>query len=452
MQLNCRNYKMKRKIVLFFLFLNCFLLFAEERRNEVVKAVEKVLPSVVNIGTETIVSSSHSPWGIDPFEGFFKDFFGHDLQSRTNSLGSGVIIDPAGLIITNAHVVYRATEINIVFYDGKVAKAVEIASDELNDIALLALITPVPDTLKPISIAPPDELYLGETVIAVGNPYGLGSSISRGILSALNREAIYQGKVIFSDILQTDAAIKQGNSGGPLVNILGEMIGLNTAIYKDAQGIGFAIPVKRIESVVGKWLIPERFSKTSLGIIPGIEQTGKYFIISEVLPGSPAEKSGLKPGTKISHINGNKFKDLISLGRELWKIKPGIEISLKSIDGKEWKLKTEELKLFNGQEIAQKRLSLSLIELDKSLAKSIDYPFAGGLIVSELSPSNGDSEVRRGDVLVRLNDIRINNFDDIVRAMKNVLYGQRVRALFLKPVKRGNAIYIIRKEVILEAK
>ncbi|HRR29572.1 MAG TPA: hypothetical protein P5270_09465, partial [Victivallales bacterium] len=104
------------------------------------------------------------------------------------------------------------------------------------------------------------------------------------------------------------------------------------------------------------------------------------------------------------------------------------------------------------QEIAQKRLSLSLIELDKSLAKSIDYPFAGGLIVSELSPSNGDSEVRRGDVLVRLNDIRINNFDDIVRAMKNVLYGQRVRALFLKPVKRGNAIYIIRKEVILEAK
>ncbi|HRU02164.1 MAG TPA: trypsin-like peptidase domain-containing protein, partial [Victivallales bacterium] len=134
MQLNCRNYKMKRKIVLFFLFLNCFLLFAEERRNEVVKAVEKVLPSVVNIGTETIVSSSHSPWGIDPFEGFFKDFFGHDLQSRTNSLGSGVIIDPAGLIITNAHVVYRATEINIVFYDGKVAKAVEIASDELNDI------------------------------------------------------------------------------------------------------------------------------------------------------------------------------------------------------------------------------------------------------------------------------------------------------------------------------
>lgn len=442
------DYKKKTLIAVFFCFFTAFL-FSEERCNEVVKAVSKVLPSVVNIGSERIISSSYSPWGDDPFDSFFREFFGDLGERRTNSLGSGVIIDQAGLILTNSHVVHRAVEINVVFFDGKTAKAVEVASDDFNDIALLALLPPVPPDLKPISICS-GELYLGETVIAVGNPYGLGNSISRGILSATNREAIYRGKTIFSDILQTDAAINPGNSGGPLVNILGEMIGLNTAIHREAHGIGFAVPVKRIENVLAAWLIPERFSNTSLGIIPTLGDSRKFFVLSEVFPDSPAAKSGLKAGMKITHINGKKFDNLISLGRELWKIKAGEKILLKDLNGKEWILKAEEFQLTDGRQLALHRLGLSLVELDKDIAGSIDYPISGGLVVTNLKREIPD--ISRGDVLVRINDTRINNFKDLARALKNLNYGKKVNALFLSLIERGGLVYILKKEVIIELK
>ncbi len=438
------------RLLSFFLAVFALAIFAQERRDDVVKAVEKVLPSVVNIGTERMVSSSYSPWGSDPFEGFFRDFFGEQMQRKTSSLGSGVIIDPAGLIITNAHVVHRATEINIVLHDGRGLKAVEIASDDLNDLALLAIVPPVPLDLRPIAIACPGELYLGETVIAVGNPYGLGSSISKGILSAANREAAFQGKVIFSDILQTDAAINPGNSGGPLVNILGEMIGINTAIHREAHGIGFAVPVRRIEAVVGRWLIPERFSDTSLGIIPEAGDSRDHFKIAEIIPESPAEKAGLKAGLKISSVNGRKFDDLISVGRRLWSLRPGEKITLQDTGGKNWSLTAGESEARDGRQIAKNRLDLSLVELDKPVAASLDYPFTGGLVVTQGPKDNPD--IRRGEILVRLNDSGINSFGDIARAMKNVRYGQKVGALFVILVRRAGNVYIVKKEAVIEAK
>jgi S1-C subfamily serine protease len=417
----------------------------------VVRAVRRALPAVVNIGTETIVSSSYSPWGAsDPFDGFFRDFFGEEMPHKTSSLGSGVIIDSSGLILTNSHVVHRATEINIVLSDGKTVKAREIASDDLNDLALIAIIPPIPLNLQPISIESSGELYLGETAIAVGNPYGLGNSISKGILSAINREATYQGRVIFSDILQTDAAINPGNSGGPLINILGEMIGINTAIYREANGIGFAIPARRIDAIIGKWLIPERFSNLSLGIIPGPGATRDYFEITEIIPESPAEKAGLKAGMRIYFVNGKKFDSLLSVGKILWRMKLGEKISLQEQNGKAWDIVVEKLELKDAKQIAKLRLDLSLVELDASVASSLGYPFTGGLVVSQGPKNNPD--IRRGEILVRLNDTKINSFDDISRGLKNVRFGQKVSLIFLAIIKRAEKIYLVKKECALEAK
>ncbi|HPN84386.1 MAG TPA: trypsin-like peptidase domain-containing protein [Victivallales bacterium] len=432
-------------------FFAIFAISSQERKDAVVNAVKKVLPSVVNIGTESIVTSQYSPWGgTDPFEGFFRDFFGEQVQRRTSSLGSGVIIDASGLILTNSHVVHRASEINVVFSDGRTAKAVEIASDDLNDLALIAISPPVPSDLKPIDISCPGELYLGETVIAVGNPYGLGSSISKGILSAMNREAAYQGHVIFSDILQTDAAINPGNSGGPLINILGEMIGINTAIHREAHGIGFAIPVRRLESVVCRWLIPERFSNISLGLIPEPCEIRGNFRIAEIIPGSPAERAGLKTGMEIKLVNGRNFGNLISLGAMLWKIKPKEQVSFEDKNGKIWTVVADNLELNDGRQVAKLRLDLSLVELDEKLASSLGYPFLGGLLVSQAPKDN--PEIKRGEILVRINDTRINNFEDISRALKNVRFGQKLNAYFVSLIKQGGKIYVVRNIASIEAK
>jgi S1-C subfamily serine protease len=290
------------------------------RRDPTVLAVEKVLPSVVNISSETIIQVR------DPFEEFFRQFWGpYHRQQPPNSqysLGSGVVIDEEGYLLTNDHVVRRADKITVKFCTGtNDYTATVVASDPKRDVALLKLNAPPGEKFKPIQLAREDDLLLGETVLALGNPFGLGGSVSRGILSSKSRRLPKEGEPLdIPNWLQVDAPINVGNSGGPLVNLRGELIGINVAVLGEvmgqrAQGIGFAIPIRRVLEALSD-IFPTEFVKTywfgarvKVGTTP--------LVIMSVQPQSPAGKAGLKTGDAILQVNGKAPKSFIDFSELL---------------------------------------------------------------------------------------------------------------------------------------
>jgi S1-C subfamily serine protease len=285
------------------------------RRSAVVIAVEEVSPAVVNIST--VVQERVGP--IFPFsrDDFFRDFF-PDFFTREytrTSLGSGVIIDGGkGYIITNHHVVARATEIKVITADQKDYKGRVLGSDPRSDLAVLQI--DVRRKLPEIRMGNSDDMMIGETVIAIGNPFGLSHTVTTGVVSALNRSVRTEER-IYRHFIQTDASINPGNSGGPLLNIEGDLIGINTAIYQKAQGIGFAIPINKAKRIVRELIREGRVRFPWLGVelqelteeLRGhfnLAEEGRGVLINDVTDGSPALKAGLKRGDIIlsrhSHI------------------------------------------------------------------------------------------------------------------------------------------------------
>jgi S1-C subfamily serine protease len=223
----------------------------DARRDATVEAVKKVLPSVVNIATEEVVPIR------DPMENLFREFFDPYYRGRQPntqfSLGSGVVIDEEGYIVTNFHVVGRARRVWVRLHDGREFEADKVAVSPSTDVALIRIRAKAGEKFAAIRFAADDDLLLGETVLALGNPFGLGGSVSKGILSSKTRRPPTDSEPMdLADWLQTDAAINPGNSGGPLVNLNGELIGINVAVLNQAQGIGFAIPVRRVSEKLGE--------------------------------------------------------------------------------------------------------------------------------------------------------------------------------------------------------
>ena len=422
----------------------------DPRQTPVVKAVARILPSVVNLSTERIVQRHLlSPrGGSDPFNALLEDFYAEqDREEKKYSLGSGCIIDSLGLIVTNAHVVQQATRIMVTLSDGKTFQARELATDDFNDLALLEILDlPKNASIQPIKMAKPGDLLLGEPVIIAGNPYGLGHSISSGVLSAVGRKIIYEGKVLFSDILQVDAAVYPGNSGGPLVNINGEMIGINTAIHKEANGIGFAIPLERVQNVLAKWLIPERRTNLSLGIVPAQRclPGGRIEIyLADVMEGSPAQKAGLAKGDILTAIDGAPV-ELSSLGHKLWRMKEGDRLQL-TVPGKQtFKLSVETMKFADGRDEAKRRLGLGVQPLTKQLALALGFPFEGGVVISEFP---GAADAQRGELLARLGDVPIYSIDDISRALQGKHYGDKIEALMIVLAQTNGTRYLLKKSI-----
>ncbi|HET7624023.1 MAG TPA: trypsin-like peptidase domain-containing protein, partial [Verrucomicrobiae bacterium] len=288
--------------------------FAQEtepdiRRNATVEAIEKVMPCVVNIRTRTVVPVH------DPFEAFFRRFYGQQASDTTISIGSGVVIDDAGYLLTNDHVVRRADQIGVKFNTGtNVYEATVVASDPIRDVALLKLKARPGEKFHAIKIARENDLLLGETVLALGNPYGLGGTVTRGILSSKTRRPPTGNEPLnIENWLQTDAAINPGNSGGPLIDLRGELIGLNVAVYSQGQGIGFAIPIKQVNEALASFFIPETTDSLWLGV--RLKCGGPSLVISQVQPGSPAEKAGVEAGDQLLRINGQAVSGLIPFHR-----------------------------------------------------------------------------------------------------------------------------------------
>jgi serine protease Do len=285
---------------------------AEARRDATVRAVEMVLPSVVNISTETVIEAR------DPLDELFREFFGHRRRppGSQKSLGSGVIIDEEGYVLTNWHVIRRANRINVTLADGREFEAHALSRTAKSDIALLKLVTKNNEKFQAISIAGEDDLLLAESVLALGNPFGLGVSVSRGILSSKTRRPpVADEPLEVEDWLQTDAAINPGNSGGPLINLSGELIGLNVAVFREGQGIGFAIPVKRLLEAISEIFTPEEVKSLWFGA--RLRALGNEVVVASVEPTSPADKAGLKERDVIRLINGKKPVSLIDLNREI---------------------------------------------------------------------------------------------------------------------------------------
>lgn len=303
--------RVKRFLVcLFLVIFFSYPAFAAERRTPIVDAVSKARDAVVNIRTEQIVERRSNPFfgfGEPIFEQFFEDM----LPTRsytTQSLGSGVIIVEDGHILTNAHVVNKASKIFVALTNQKhELEARLIGADERVDLAVLRIVKEGSyPFLKP---ARSDDLMLGETVIAIGNPLGLGHSITTGIVSSLKRR-VQIDRQLSSVFIQTDALINPGNSGGPLINVNGELVGINTAIARQAQGIGFSIPIDTAKRVVNDLIRYGRVRRGFLGVIAGsvssnfVRSFGEGgVLVDEVLPRSPAEKAELEMADVILFVD-----------------------------------------------------------------------------------------------------------------------------------------------------
>jgi serine protease DegQ len=305
-------------------------------------AVKKSMPAVVNIFTSKVSAKPKTRKGnkqntADPL---FKFFFGDQPpdEEPSSSLGSGVLVSPEGIILTNHHVIHDADEIDVALSDGRKVKAKIIGSDPDTDIAVLKI--EAKQLPNPITLGKIDSVRVGDVVLAIGNPFGVGQTVTSGIVSAMGRDHV--GINTFENFIQTDAAINPGNSGGALIDTRGNLIGVNTAIFSNnggSMGIGFAIPVNLAKqvmeailkngSVARGWIgvEPQNLSKElseSLGLPGNIEGV----LLSRVLEGGPAARGGVKPGDVLTAVNGDKTKDVKQLLNQIAQIDPGNEATL----------------------------------------------------------------------------------------------------------------------------
>ena len=299
--------------------------------------VEKATPAVVNIATEGHVELRSNPLFNDPFFRRFFNFREQPRHRRTQSLGSGVIVDARrGLIMTNNHVIANADQITVKLRDGRVFKAELVGTDPDTDVAVVKIPA---DKLTALPLADSEKLRVGDFVVAIGNPFGLGQTVTSGIVSALARSGL--GITGYEDLIQTDASINPGNSGGALVNLRGELVGINTAIYSQTGsniGIGFAIPVNMasqiMEQLVEHGEVQRGFLGAQLQDLDGelAEAFGlpitEGAVLVNIVRGSPAEEAGLKPGDVVTHINGRRVTSAADLRNQVGITRVGVKIDL----------------------------------------------------------------------------------------------------------------------------
>lgn len=418
-----------------------------------VEAVEKVIPGVVNIGTERMVKVMYD----DPFfrmrghlfDQFFRDFMGTPAPPGYrvgHSLGSGVIVHEDGYLLTNYHVIERASLIMVTLNDGSGYQARVIAADEINDLALIKI---DPERkLSPVSFADDDDVLLGETVIVVGNPFGLSHSVTVGVLSAMNRPATYRGKVLFRDILQTDAAVNPGSSGGPLVNIEGDVIGVNVAFDQEAQNIGFALPVKRVRLLLAEWLAPTALKKLWMGMQVD-EQAGRLSIAA-VDPDGPADKGGLQPGDILVAVEGVPVASFYDLNMELVSKELGDVVEFDVVragSAGTFRFMLEALPKPSGTESAAEKLGV-VFDLDAGS----ETQFRRGLQIKEVaSGSPADlAGVRAGYWITRIGDVHIHEIDDIGVALAGYLSGDVVPLMVVNVMERDSLV--VAQSSILQVK
>jgi len=412
-----------------------------QRRTPVVTAVEKAGPAVVNIRTEQIVERHRSPFfgfGGSLFDEFFRGFAA-PRSYTTQALGSGVLIDGSGLILTNAHVINRASRIFVALQGRtKEIEAKLVGKDERLDLALVRIPRQGRKAYPFLPLGTSDDLMVGETVIAIGNPLGLGSSITTGVVSGPLR-ALTLSEDFMAVFIQTDALINPGNSGGPLINLDGKLIGINTAIAKQAQGIGFSIPVDIIRRVLEDLKTYGRVRRSFLGVIPG--RTGDRFaaargyggvLVTEIVPGSPADKAGLELADVILSLDDVPVETPGELLNILSSYAPGNHLEMTYLRGMKEHRQDIELTAFP--------TGYALQYASQTFGFTVEER-KGRLLVADLVDDGPADRVgmRHGDLVVEVAGEKVKNLDDYVLVMKEQ-FG-RLPLQFL--VVRGNQGYYI---------
>ncbi len=437
-----------------------------------VELANKLSPSVVNISTTQVIKERPIPF--PEFKGPWEDFYGDDLDKfmqegqkgrelKRQSLGSGFIINKEGYILTNYHVIENATEIMVTFSeDKKDYKARVIGQDQKLDIALIKI--KADKDLPAVSLGNSDGLQIGEWVLAIGNPFGLGGTVTAGIVSQKGRII---GAGPYDNFIQTDASINPGNSGGPLFNVRGEVVGINTAIIAGGQGIGFATPVNMAKEVLlqlkerGKvtrgWIgVSIQELTPELAASFGLKET-KGALVSSVTPGDPADKAGLKAGDIIVSFDGKPINELSDLPRTVAATRPGKNVELKVMrDGKEKTLlatvgmrkeeeaAAEEAPAEEKEAAPDKRFGLSVQPLTPEIAKRLGIAGTEGVVISSVRPDGPAAAVglRRGDVVKEIERKPIKNIKDYNRALAAAEKNESV--LFLV-MRGGNTLYVVIK-------
>jgi serine protease Do len=412
------------------------------RRTATVRAVERVGPSVVNITTEQRAQGGPFPpmTGGPGLDWFFRDFFEPRFPSRTQSLGSGVVIDAERHVLTNEHVVAAADRIRVTLADGRQFDAKLVGADPNNDLAVLRLETeePVPWT-APASSA---DVMVGEPVIAIGNPFGLSNSVTTGVLSAVDRSLRSEGDRVFHGFLQTDASINPGNSGGPLLNAEGDLIGVNTAIYNGAQGIGFAIPIDTAERVVRELITHGEIAPVWLGLdlqdldahlaeALGLPAERAGALVSRVRPDSPGAAAGVRRGDLLAAVDGHPVRSARDVYELLERATPGQELALDLVRGGEplaLRARTAPFPPALIPSLAEQLLGLELEALP-----------GGGYRAAAVRAGSGAARIgiEPGDAVLALNGRGLEDDAALRRALIDLL--GRPRALVV--VQRGRGRY-----------
>jgi serine protease Do len=434
---------------------------------------QKYSPAVVNISTQKTFKGKPSrreffgpgpmPHPGEPFWDFFEKFFPEMPRERTQrSLGTGFIIDPKGLVLTNEHVVKNADKIKVKMagQDGKEYTATVKGRDPLTDLALLQIDSK--ETFPSLTLGDSDKIRVGDWVVAIGNPFGLGHTVTQGIISAKGR-IIGAGR--YDNFLQTDAAINPGNSGGPLLNLEGQVVGINTAIVATGQGIGFAIPANMVKNIIDQLETKGKVVRGMLGVQVQVvtPEIAKAFgmseargaLVSEVHSGTPAEKAGIKREDIIIEYNGTPINEMNELPRLVAATPPGTKATVKVLrNGKEitipltvTELKEEKLGKEAGEPGGEENsIGLVVEDLDSRLARRFDLGGeAKGVVVIAVEPgsSASDAGFRQGDIILEVNGKTVAD----AKTFQKMLAGQPKKSYARFLVKREGRSIILALEM-----
>ena len=409
---------------------------------------ERLMPSVVNISTTQTVTTTANPFPFQfppgsPFEDMFKEF-GTPQERKSSALGSGFIIDEKGIVVTNNHVIQDAEDIIVRVNGDEEYKAKVIGADPLSDIAVLQLETK--DKFTPVAFADSDKARIGDWVIAIGNPFGLGGTVTSGIISARNRSI---GLSRYEDYIQTDASINSGNSGGPLFDMNGDVIGINTAILgrNGSIGIGFSIPANSAKIVIDQLIEFGETKRGWLGVriqdvtqeIADVEKLDepRGALVASVAENSPSEKGGIKAGDIILEFNGVRINQMKELPAIVAKTKVGTKVKVKIWRNKKVIIKSillgrletsddfkvSEKKSKAPQDIIIEDLKITVRKLTKEDIKTRKLPNqTSGLVITKIgntSPLLKSIEVN--SIIVEAQKIRIKSVKDLEKIVKDVL-------------------------------
>ena len=430
------------------------------------KIAKRMNPTVVNIYTTQIVR------GRDPLEDFFgggQDFFRRffdqspDRETRQSSLGSGVIIDPEGYILTNNHVVENADEIRVSLDDRDSGQngleATVVGRDPKTDVALIKIVPKTP--LVAAALGDSGALQVGDWVIAIGNPFGLGHTVTVGVVSAKGRTL--GGN--YDDFIQTDASINPGNSGGPLLNLTGEVVGINTAIASrtgQSAGIGFAVPVNLAKEILPQLKTTGRVVRGQLGVsiqTQWNEALARQFgvdhgaVVADVTQGSAADKAGIKRGDVIVKYNGKELRDGSDLPRLVGATKPGTNIKVTVVRDKKQREFTVKVGELEDAEVAQTdqpserggeesvELGISVSDLDRQTARQLGLNNQEGVLITrvKLNSAAEDAGLARGDVVLEINRQPVRGMADYRQQVQGAKAGDTLLFLIYR---RGGSLFV----------